>query len=43
MVGRLRRGRRTAVEEIIRWASPVIYMRRTLTRDFEVSGDQISG
>ncbi|MBI3216863.1 MAG: cytochrome P450 [Mycobacterium sp.] len=28
----------TAVEEIIRWASPVIYMRRTLTRDFELSG-----
>lgn len=29
---------RTAVEEIVRWASPVIYMRRTLTRDFELSG-----
>jgi methyl-branched lipid omega-hydroxylase len=29
---------RTAVEEIIRWASPVIYMRRTLTRDFELGG-----
>ncbi|MFN8225448.1 MAG: cytochrome P450 [Mycobacterium sp.] len=28
----------TAVEEIIRWASPVVYMRRTLTRDFELSG-----
>ncbi len=28
----------TAVEEIVRWASPVIYMRRTLTRDFELSG-----
>ncbi len=27
-----------AVEEIVRWASPVIYMRRTLTRDFELSG-----
>lgn len=26
----------TAVEEIIRWASPVVYMRRTLTRDFEL-------
>ena len=24
----------TAVEEIVRWASPVIYMRRTLTRDY---------
>jgi cytochrome P450 len=29
---------KTAVEEIIRWASPVIYMRRTLTRDVELSG-----
>ena len=28
----------TAVEEIVRWASPVIYMRRTLTRDFELRG-----
>ncbi|BBZ43502.1 cytochrome P450 [Mycobacterium parmense] len=28
----------TAVEEIVRWASPVIYMRRTLTRDFELNG-----
>ena len=28
----------TAVEEIVRWASPVIYMRRTLTRDCELSG-----
>lgn len=26
----------TAVEEIVRWASPVVYMRRTLTRDFEM-------
>ncbi|MBU3750319.1 MAG: cytochrome P450 [Mycobacterium sp.] len=31
----------TAVEEIVRWASPVIYMRRTATRDVEVSGVQI--
>jgi cytochrome P450 len=30
--------RPTAVEEIVRWASPVVYMRRTLTRDFELSG-----
>ncbi len=29
---------RTAVEEIVRWASPVIYMRRTLTRDTELRG-----
>ncbi len=28
----------TAVEEIVRWASPVVYMRRTLTRDFELNG-----
>ncbi|OBG19367.1 cytochrome P450 [Mycobacterium sp. 852002-51057_SCH5723018] len=27
-----------AVEEIVRWASPVTYMRRTLTRDVELSG-----
>ncbi|GAA2565706.1 cytochrome P450 [Mycolicibacterium diernhoferi] len=28
----------TAVEEIIRWSSPVAYMRRTLTRDTELAG-----
>ncbi|MBB3603967.1 cytochrome P450 [Mycolicibacterium sp. BK556] len=28
----------TAVEEVVRWASPVIYMRRTVTRDVELSG-----
>lgn len=28
----------TAVEEIVRWASPVVYMRRTLTRDLELDG-----
>ncbi len=28
----------TAVEEIVRWASPIIYMRRNLTRDLELSG-----
>ncbi|AWT54527.1 linalool 8-monooxygenase [Mycolicibacterium smegmatis MKD8] len=28
----------TAVEEIVRWASPVIYMRRTVTRDTELAG-----
>jgi methyl-branched lipid omega-hydroxylase len=31
-----------AVEEIVRWASPVIYMRRTLTRDFELSGTKMT-
>ncbi len=28
----------SAVEEIVRWASPVIYMRRTVTRPVELSG-----
>lgn len=28
----------TAVEEIVRWASPIIFMRRTLTEDVERSG-----
>lgn len=32
----------TAVEEIVRWASPVIYMRRTLTDDFELSGTKMA-
>ena len=32
----------TAVEEIVRWASPVSYMRRTLTRDCELSGVQLT-
>jgi cytochrome P450 len=32
----------TAVEEIVRWASPVIYMRRTATRDVEVGGVRIA-
>ena len=32
----------TAVEEIVRWASPVVYMRRTATRDVEVGGVQIA-
>ena len=32
----------TAVEEIVRWASPVIYMRRTLTHDFELSGTKMA-
>jgi cytochrome P450 len=31
----------SAVEEIVRWASPVVYMRRTATRDVEVSGVSI--
>jgi cytochrome P450 len=32
----------TAVEEIVRWASPVVYMRRTATRDVEVRGARIA-
>lgn len=32
----------TAVEEIVRWASPVVYMRRTATRDVELSGVRIA-
>lgn len=32
----------TAVEEIVRWASPVVYMRRTLTRDAELSGTKMA-
>ncbi len=32
----------SAVEEIVRWASPVVYMRRTLTRDVELSGVQMA-
>ncbi|OLT14127.1 cytochrome [Actinomadura sp. CNU-125] len=31
---------RTAVEEIVRVASPVVYMRRTLTRDHELASGQ---
>ena len=30
-----------AVEEIVRWASPVLYMRRTATQDIELSGQKI--
>ena len=31
----------TAVEEIVRWATPVIHFRRTATRDTEVGGQAI--
>jgi methyl-branched lipid omega-hydroxylase len=31
----------TAVEEIVRWASPVIHFRRTATADTEISGQKI--
>jgi cytochrome P450 len=33
---------RTAVEEIVRWASPVHYMRRTTTEDIVLSGTPIA-
>jgi cytochrome P450 len=32
----------TAVEEIVRWASPVIYMRRRVTEDTELSGTKLA-
>jgi len=31
----------TAVEEIVRWATPVIHFRRTVTRDTELSGQPL--
>jgi cholest-4-en-3-one 26-monooxygenase len=31
----------TATEEIVRWASPVMYFRRNATSDIELSGEQI--
>ena len=31
----------TAVEEIVRWATPVIHFRRTTTRDVTIGGQQI--
>jgi len=31
----------TAVEEIVRWASPVIHFRRTVTRDTELGGQRL--
>jgi cytochrome P450 len=33
---------RTAVEEIVRWTSPVTWMRRTATQDGEVNGHRFS-
>ncbi|OSC41881.1 cytochrome P450 [Mycobacterium decipiens] len=32
----------SAVEEIVRWASPVVYMRRTLTQDIELRGTKMA-
>ncbi|MGY1712072.1 cytochrome P450 [Geodermatophilus sp. SYSU D00758] len=33
---------RTAVEEVVRWVSPVTWMRRTATRDGELNGHRFS-
>src|SRR5262245_40889930 len=33
---------KTAIEEIVRWASPVIHFRRTATADTELSGQTIA-
>jgi len=33
---------RSAVEEIVRWSSPVIHFRRTATRDTEIRGTRVS-
>ena len=33
---------RTAIEEIVRWASPVIHFRRTATADTEIAGHPIA-
>jgi cholest-4-en-3-one 26-monooxygenase len=32
----------TAVEEMIRWVTPVMYFRRTATRDREIAGERIA-
>jgi cytochrome P450 len=32
----------TAMDEMLRWVSPVVYMRRTATRDTEIGGQTIS-
>ncbi len=32
---------KTAVEELLRWATPVMHFRRTVTRDVEIRGQQI--
>ena len=32
---------RNAVLEIIRWQTPLAYMRRTATRDVEIGGKQV--
>ncbi len=39
--GDYERHAKTAVEEIVRWASPVIHFRRTVTADTELGGQQL--
>ena len=34
---------RSATEEIVRWASPVMYFRRNVTKDTELGGQQLEG
>lgn len=41
LISAYERHARTAVEEILRVASPIIYMRRTLTRDTELHGTRL--
>lgn len=43
LLGQLQRGEvwETMADEIIRWATPAIYFRRTATRDFEFHGKQV--
>lgn len=40
LLGDMDRVMPTAVEEIVRYASPVVWMRRTLTQDYVLSGHQ---
>jgi cytochrome P450 len=40
--GDFERHKATAVEEIVRWATPVMHFRRTATRDTELSGQEIA-
>ncbi len=43
LIGQLQRGEvwETMADEIIRWATPAIYFRRTATRDFEFHGKEV--
>ncbi|MEZ5766817.1 MAG: cytochrome P450 [Paracoccaceae bacterium] len=44
LLGQMRAGGeiwKTAADEIIRWATPALYFRRTATRDFEMHGETV--